>query len=62
MCSSIVEDDSQGRPQLFNVVDFPGLRQLVDKGADVCWRGWGQGCEQFFDWAAIATTSRRPVE
>eukprot|EP00973_Karenia_brevis_P058423 8135459-Karenia_brevis.AAC.1 len=62
MCSSIVEDDSQGRPQRFNVVDLPGLRQPVDKGADVSWRGWGQAFEQFFDWAAIATASRRPVE
>eukprot|EP00973_Karenia_brevis_P076476 10624501-Karenia_brevis.AAC.1 len=62
MCSSIVTTPTQGRPERLDVADLLGLRQPVDKGADVSWRGWGQAFEQFWAWAKIATAIRRPIE
>eukprot|EP00973_Karenia_brevis_P078375 10881287-Karenia_brevis.AAC.1 len=61
MCSSDVTVDNQRRPHRLVVVDVPGMRQPVDSGADVSWRGWGQTLEQFWDWGYNATASRRPI-
>eukprot|EP00973_Karenia_brevis_P090257 12401678-Karenia_brevis.AAC.1 len=60
MRSSNVATDFQGRPQRIDVVDLPGVRLPVDKGADVSWRGWGQAFEQFWAWAYNASAGGRP--
>eukprot|EP00973_Karenia_brevis_P064646 8981182-Karenia_brevis.AAC.1 len=39
---------------------LPGARQVVDKGADVSWRGRGQAFELFWGWAYNASDSGRP--
>eukprot|EP00973_Karenia_brevis_P012304 1670918-Karenia_brevis.AAC.1 len=60
MCSADVTVHIQGRLQRIDVVELPGVRQPIDKGADVSWRGWGQTFEQFWAWAYNASASRRP--